>query len=165
MSELIATPVVKNKFWVVEEQGRKVATIQAKEDGGFVYVHDELREFYPSTKDIKQKLNIKFGTQTKKKKEIETSVYGFPIKGKAYNQVFDVKKKLPVYTKTPKSKSCFCAGYYIVKINQQWVDKYCPKTIYLNRYEFFGPYHTKADALEKLKEENEKFNYGNENVQ
>ena len=39
MSELIATPIVKNKFWVVEDRGEKIATIQARDDGGFVYAH------------------------------------------------------------------------------------------------------------------------------
>jgi hypothetical protein len=32
MSELIAKPVIKNKFWVVEESGNKIATIQARDD-------------------------------------------------------------------------------------------------------------------------------------
>lgn len=162
MSELIAKPIVKNKFWVVENQGEKIATIQAREGGGYVYVHDDSREFYSSTKDIKQKLNIKFDGQIKKRKEPDSQVYGYPIKGKGYNKIFDVKKKIPVYTKTLKSKSCFCAGYYIVKINQQWTEKFCPKTIYLNRYEFFGPYYNKDDAQKKLKEENEKLNHGHE---
>jgi hypothetical protein len=55
MKKLIATPVVKNKFWVVENLGQKIATIQAREDGGFVYVYDEHREFFPSVKNLKQK--------------------------------------------------------------------------------------------------------------
>ena len=51
MTTPIAKPVVKNKFWVVENHGQKIATIQARDDGGFVYVHDELREFFPSVKN------------------------------------------------------------------------------------------------------------------
>ena len=105
MSELIATPVVKNKFWVVEDHGNKIATIQAREDGGYVYVHDDEREYFPTTKEIKKKLNIKF-TQTSKIKEKTTKeVYGFPINGKSYNQVYDVKRKLPIYSKNSKSKN------------------------------------------------------------
>ena len=56
MNERIAKPVVKNKFWVVEDQGHRVATIQATVDGGFVYVHDEEREHIPSLKLLKQSI-------------------------------------------------------------------------------------------------------------
>jgi hypothetical protein len=58
MSELIAKPVIKNKFWVVEDSGQKIATIQAKDDGGYAYVHDEQREYFPSVKNLKLKYNI-----------------------------------------------------------------------------------------------------------
>ena len=65
MSDVIAKPIVKNKFWVVEEQGTKIATIQARDDGGFVYVHDDLREYFPTVKILKQKYNIKFNNKEK----------------------------------------------------------------------------------------------------
>jgi hypothetical protein len=60
MSDIIAKPVVKNKFWIVEEGGEKIATIQAIEEGGFAYVHDEQRELFPSIKMISKKYNIEF---------------------------------------------------------------------------------------------------------
>jgi hypothetical protein len=55
MADRIAKPVVKDKFWVVEDHGTRVATIQATVDGGFVYVHDDEREHIPSLKVLKQK--------------------------------------------------------------------------------------------------------------
>ena len=69
MTERVAKPVIKNKFWVVEDHGQKIATIQARVDGGFVYVHDEKREFFPSVTVLKQKYKIKFGTADRQKKE------------------------------------------------------------------------------------------------
>ena len=129
MSELIATPVVKNKFWVVEDRGNKIATIQAREDGGFVYVHDDQREYFSSTRDLKQKLNIKFGSLARKHKEDIKTIYGFPVKGKIYNQVFDVQRRLPIYTKQEKSKSFYCAGFYLIKFNNDWNEYFCPKNI------------------------------------
>jgi hypothetical protein len=68
MTERIAKPVVKNKFWVVEDHGQKIATIQARDDGGFVYVHDEQREYFPNVKNIKQKYDIKFSNLERSKK-------------------------------------------------------------------------------------------------
>lgn len=152
MSELIATPVVKNKFWVVEDHGNKIATIQAREDGGFVYVHDDQREYFPSTKDIKRKFNIKFGSLIKKNQSGSTLVYGFPAKGKIFNQVFDVQRRLPIYTKLSKSKSLYCAGYYLIKYNDVWEEQFCPKNITLQRYQYIGPFKNKESLLEHFKE-------------
>lgn len=145
MSERIATPVVKDKFWVVEEQGTKIATIQAKDDGGFVYVHDDQREYFPSVKILKQKYNIKFANKDKQTKAKLNHLYGYPVSGRAYNQVYDVRRRLPVYSKTAKSKSLFCAGYYLIKFNGTWTAAFCPKNITLNRYPFTGPFTTEEE--------------------
>lgn len=152
MNERIAKPVVKNKFWVVEDDGQKIATIQAREDGGFVYVYDEQREFFPSVKNLKQKYNIKFGTSEKIKKENAKTVYGYPVNSKAYNQVWDIQRRLPIYSKTLKSKSLFCAGYYLIKLNCAWAEHFCPKNITLSRYEYLGPFKTKEEVCKMLKE-------------
>lgn len=151
MSELIAKPVVKNKFWVVEESGNKIATIQARDDGGYAYVHDELREYFPSVKNLKQKYNIKFGSADKIKKENVKTVYGYPITGRAYNQVWDIQKKLPIFSKTLKSKSFFCAGYYLINLNQEWVEHFCPKNLTVSRYKYIGPFKTREEMRKTLK--------------
>ena len=156
MADRIAKPVVKDKFWVVEDHGTRVATIQATVDGGFVYVHDDEREHIPSLKVLKQKYNIKFGAASKPSKEETVTVYGYPITGRSYNQVYDVQKKLPVYSKTAKSRSMFCAGYYLVKINQAWIEHFCPKNITLNRYPYMGPFKTEQAMKQSLKEQNAK---------
>ena len=149
MSERVAKPVIKNKFWVVEDHGQKIATIQAREDGGFVYVHDEKREFFPSVKVLKEKYKIKFGTADKQKKHNVKTVYGFPVTGKFYNEVWDVQRRLPIYSKTSKSKSLFCAGYYLIESNGIWSEHFCPKNIALSRYKYLGPYATKEEMKEQ----------------
>lgn len=150
MNQPVAKPVVKNKFWVVENHGQKIATIQAKENGGFVYVHDEIREYFSTTKQLTKQLNIKFSNAVLKTIKENNSVYGFPIKGKAYNEVFDVIRKLPIYSKNSKSKSLYCAGYYLIFLNDTWILSFCPKNITLNRYKFSGPFKTQLEAEEHL---------------
>jgi len=152
MNQPIAKPVVKNKFWVVEDRGEKIATIQARADGGFVYVHDEHREFFPSVRILKEKYKLKFGTLDKNKKIQSKTVYGYPINSKSFNEVWDVQRKLPIYNKTAKSKSLYCAGHYLIKLNGAWSMHYCPKNITLSRYQYFGPYKTKEEIVSKLKE-------------
>jgi len=154
MTELVAKPVIKNKFWIVESQGTKVATIQAVEDGGFVYVHDEQRQRFPTIKLLTKEHNIVFDGVTIKKEKVQAEhheVYGYPVSNRAWNTLWDVKHQFPVYTKTSKSKSYYCAGYYIIKFNNGWVKSYCPKLITLNRYEFKGPYKTKIEMQEQLR--------------
>jgi hypothetical protein len=144
MSELVAKPVVKNKFWVVEESGQKIATIQARDDGGFVYVHDNEREYFPTLKNLKKKYDIKLNTLSQKKLSNQNHIYGFPIQGKAYNVVYDVIRKLPIYSKTAKSRSLFCAGYYLIDYNGVWSESFCPKNITISRYSYHGPFNSQS---------------------
>ena len=151
MSELIAKPVIKNKFWVVEDSGNKVATIQARDDGGYAYVHAENREYFPSVKNLKQKYKIKFGSLERPKVENSKTVYGYPVSGKAYNQVWDIQRRLPIYSKTLKSKNIFCPGYYLIKLHCTWIEHFCPKNITVGRYEYLGPFKTKDEMNKTLK--------------
>lgn len=143
---LIARPVVKNKFWVVENNDTKVATIQAVEDGGFVYVENQQRRRYPTIKILSNTHNVTFDNIDKNKIEPEVDqLHGYPTSHKPYNILWDVKHKFPVFTKSKKSKSFFCAGYYAVKFNDIWVKSFCPKLITVNRYKFRGPFKLEAD--------------------
>jgi hypothetical protein len=151
----IAKPIVKNKFWIVERDGEKLATIQAiDEDGGYAYVHDDQREVFPSINLLSKKYNISFVKAERKKSVEENNIYGFPTSGVPYNALFDVQKYLPIYTKERKSKSYYGAGYYAVKLNSTWVRQYCPKLITLNRYEYCGPFSTLEAADKEVHERN-----------
>ena len=156
MNELIAKPVVKNKMWIVESDGTKVGNIMAVEEGGVVYIHDNERELFPSIKLLSKKYNIEFAKAEKPKKEkLDVySVYGFPTNSQPNNEVLDVQRYLPIYTKGSKSKSFFCAGYYIIKFSSTWVRAYCPKLITLNRYEYQGPFKTQERMISAMKEAN-----------
>jgi len=56
--------------------------------------------------------------------------------------------KLPIYTKTSKSKSWFAAGWYQVKKGRSWAVMQDPKLIVLQRYAYHGPYHTKEEITQ-----------------
>jgi hypothetical protein len=155
MIDTVAKPVVKDKFWIVERDGEKLATIQAiDEDGGYAYVHDNQREIFPNIKLLSTKYNITFEKPERKKVTQEDNIYGFPTSGRHYNALFDVQRYLPIYTKTKSSKSYFGAGYYAVKLGNEWTKEYCPKLIMLNRYEYCGPFATKEAAQREVDERN-----------
>ena len=154
MEKLLAKPVIKNKFWIVEQEGNKIATIQAIEDGGYVYVHNQERHRYASIKLLTKDHNVVFDSGTvKKEKSVpqEHQVYEYPVAQRPWNILWDIKHQFPVYTKTNKSKSFYCAGYYTIKFNNGWVKSFCPKFITLNRYEYQGPYKTKFEMQEQLR--------------
>lgn len=153
---MIATSIVKNKYWIVEDGGNKVATIQAVDEGGVAYVHNNEREIFPSIKILQKKYNIAFVTP-KKPKKVKLDIYtvhGYPTNSLPHNEVLDVKRYLPIYTKGAKSKSFYCAGYYIIKFSNSWIKSYCPKLITLNRYEYVGPFKTAERQTDALKEAN-----------
>lgn len=146
----IAKPIVKNKFWIVEDAGNKIATVQAIEEGGFAYVHNDRRELFPTIKLLSNKYNIEFVKAEKSSKADHHTVYSFPCQGKPQNEIYDVSKKLPLYTKTSKSKSFFAAGYYLIKFSNTWVKSYCPKLITLNRYPYLGPFASQEELQDEL---------------
>ena len=156
MTELIAKPVVKNKMWIVENGGIKVGNIMTVEEGGVVYIHNDQREMFPSIKLLSKEYNIEFvkAEKPKKVKQDVYDVYGFPTNSAPNNEVLDVQRYLPIYTKGTKSKSFFCAGYYIIKFSSTWVRAYCPKLITLNRYEYQGPFKTQERMVEAMREAN-----------
>jgi hypothetical protein len=154
MSETIAKVLVPNKSWLLENDGEKVATL-SKEKKGYsilckgqeIKVHD--------LKEIKDRFDITISEEVlKKEKQSNTDtkdIYGYPVNGRAFGPLWNVQKKLPIYAKSSKSKSLYCAGYYIVKFRKGWVKGFCPKLITLERNPFQGPFKTKEESLIALR--------------
>jgi hypothetical protein len=148
---LLAKQIVKNTCWVVEEDGKKVASILATPQG-VTFVQGNYRERYASLKVLSERHNIVVDKTKPQKVITEThKVYDYPCEHKANNVLWDVQHRLPIFTKSGKSKSFFCAGYYIVQFNNGWVKSYCPKLITLNRYPYQGPYKTQEEMQEQLR--------------
>lgn len=145
-----AKPIVKNKYWIVEDNGRKIGTIQAAEDG-VVLVQEDRRLKYPSIKVLGTAHNIRFVREQKKPTVSADSVYDFPCRGTPYNAVYDLRLKLPLYTSTRKSKSYYCAGYYLVMYGSQWATEFAPKKIILTRNRYLGPFRTEQAMLDNLR--------------
>jgi hypothetical protein len=154
---MLARPVIKNKFYIVEQDGEKVATIQINPDS-VVLVHNQQRERFASIKTLQDKHNIVFDKTARKKDKAKDTegneVYGYPCSNKPHNELYDVQKKLPLYSKNAKSKSKYCAGYYVIQFQNAWLKSYCPKFITLQRYPYHGPYKTKLEMQEQLKKLN-----------
>jgi hypothetical protein len=153
MTSLKAKPIIENKFWIVEEDGNKIATLRKSEDNRFVMSNEKGVKIY----DNKSELTKTFGKNffiAKIIKEADhaqpNEVHSYPSSVSPCNPMYDIKRKLPLFTKSGDSKSLYCAGYYIIKFDKGWVKSFCPKLITLQRYPYQGPYKTDFDMKQAL---------------
>ena len=150
---LKAKNIVENRFWIIEnEKGERIGNI-AQTTSGVRCTVDDAVEVFPNMSEMAEKKNISIVRRTREFKNRTTNgdVYGFPTSHVPHNTLWNVKLKLPLYTKNDKSSSYFCAGYYVVKYDKTWVAEFCPKLITLQRYEYFGPFKSKIEQGERLR--------------
>jgi hypothetical protein len=70
----------------------------------------------------------------------------YPTTSRTYNNIFDVKRKLHLFTKTTKSKCFHAAGYFVIDQNGVEQVIFCPKYIFIQRYPYKGPFKTEIEA-------------------
>jgi len=144
---LIALPVVDKQYWILKENDRKVGNVEACAGGYQVKINNQIAQF-KTIKMVEQRVNIHFESIPKKLKSVApvNQVHGYPVAGRIYNPMWDIPQRLPIYTKTAKSKSWFAAGWYRVKKGRAWQVLQGPKLIMLQRYPYHGPYYTREEA-------------------
>jgi hypothetical protein len=151
---LKAKNIVENRFWVLEnDAGERIGTIAQNKDRVSCRLPDSNEDF-PSMQDMMQKKGIVMVRKSKDSPHTATAgtdVYGFPTAHTAYNPIWNVQMRLPLYTKTSKSSSYHCAGYYIIKFDKTWCKSYTPKLITLQRYPYQGPFTNKNDMTAALR--------------
>jgi hypothetical protein len=151
--ELHAKPIIDNKFWIVEKSGEKFATLRKDEENRFVLSNDTGIKIF----NTKESLTKQFGKDffvAKIVKEADNAnlneVHGYPTSTTPHNPMYDLKRRLPLFTKSTDSKSNYCAGYYIIRFDKGWVKSHCPKLITLQRYQFEGPFKTEIEMKQVL---------------
>jgi len=145
---LIAKPVVKDQFWIVTDGEKKVGNVIAEGSGFDVKLHGNIAHF-KNTSAIKRQVQIEFEPVAKKTKP-EPAFTEYPTTSKVYNSMFDIKRRLHLYTKTPKSKCYHAAGWYVMRQGSEPVVTFCPKYIFIQRYEYSGPYKTENEAKSQI---------------
>lgn len=145
MNTLIAKPVVKNQYWVVTDGDKKVGNVIANGTGFDVRLNG-VNKHYKNTNEVKRKTKIEFQTLKTNKTKIQLPFAIYPTTPKVYNSIFDIKRKLHLYTKMPKSKCYHAAGYFIINQNGENEIIFCPKYIFVQRYAYIGPFKTEEEA-------------------
>jgi len=147
-----AKTIIENKFWILEEEdGAKVGTIALKNNSVVAIIGNNSQTF-KNLEELSTRYNVSFNKRTKPSKPtVEMEVYDYPTSHTPHNALWHVERKLPIYTKTSKSNSYHCAGYYIIKFEHAWVKSFSPKLITLQRYEYKGPFKSKLEMMEQLR--------------
>jgi len=142
---LIAKPVVKNQFWIVTDGTAKVGNVIA-DGSGFEVKLNGNKTHFKNTNTIQKQTNIQFQQTKVEKTKKEIPFNEYPTTKKVYNSMLDIKRKIHLFTKTAKSKCYHAAGWYVMYQSEEPVVVFCPKYIFIQRYEYEGPYKTEDEA-------------------
>ena len=142
---LIAKPVVKNQFWIVTDGKEKVGNVIA-DGSGFEVKLNGSKTHFKNTNAIKKETSIEFQTIKVEKNKKEVPFNEYPTTKKVFNSILDIKRKIHLFTKTQKSKCFHAAGWYVLYQGDDPVVTFCPKYIFIQRYEYVGPYKTEDEA-------------------
>ena len=133
---LVAKPIIKGEYWVVTDGDKKVGNV-IQEGSDYQVIMDNTVEKYSSTKAIEKSKQIEFEKVGKQEKQSAPPFAIYPTSGnRIYNSFYDVKRKLHIFTKTPKSKCYYVAGWFGIKQNEEFVKIFCPKYIFVQRLIF-----------------------------
>ena len=155
-----AKPILKNKFWIIESDGQRIGTLSKQEDKRYMYSCATGTEYFSDTKSFNSFIGgvnwdkTKISDDSTKHKEI----HGFATSTNPFNIMYNVQKKLPLFTKSKKSKSLYSAGYYIIRFDKGWVRSFCPKLVTLEKYPYKGPFKTEFTMRQELSDANKRTN-------
>lgn len=145
---MIAKPIIKDKYWVVVDGSNKVGNVTLN-DLGYNVTLNGRNKIFLNQKELKQEINITFQKiSINRKVNIPFSQY--PTTNRVYNSMMDIKKKLHLFTKTKKSKCYYVAGWFVLNHNENKKVILCPKYIFIQRYNYIGPFKTKLEAEQQL---------------
>ena len=153
MTEIYAKPIVDGKFWIVEEDGVKIATLHKKENNKFVLTSTNGEMMFNKKDDLTKQFGSDFflkSTKVKVTAAEPNECHGYPTSTAPFNAMYDVKRRLPLFTKSNASKSLYCAGYYVIKFDKGWVKSFCPKAITVERYPYKGPFKSELEMKSVL---------------
>jgi len=147
--KVTAKEILKNKFWIVEDRGIKIGTLTLSEDK-YMLNDKNGTHFFNTERQLKKTLGDLKWQNNNVIKDITFEVHGYPTSYQPFTPMYDVKKRLPLFTKSGKSKSIYCAGYYVIEFDKGWVKSFCPKLITLEKNFFKGPFKTEFEAKQEL---------------
>jgi hypothetical protein len=138
---ILAKSVIKDKFWILEENAQRVGMMNFKDNS---YTINLKRKDYTinSQQELKT-LGIEF-VKRDYSHGGHLEVLGYPTD---QEEVFNVQEidGYPTFTKKAASKSTHVAGWYGIRFKNGWVCTLCPRLTTIKTNKHVGPYRTKMD--------------------
>jgi hypothetical protein len=146
---IIAKPVIDKQYWILKKDNKKVGELEVDSSGYTMRIENQIQKF-KTIPMVRKSLDIAFEPAEKTTPIKPRQVYGYDTTCRAYNPIWDLKHKLPLFTKEKKSKSWYAAGWYTVKQHRSWKIVQNPKLILLERYQYQGPFHSQDLAQHNI---------------
>jgi hypothetical protein len=146
---IVAKPVIDKKYWILKKDNKKVGELEVDSSGYTMRIENQIQRF-KTIPMVRKSLDIAFEPAEKTTPIKPRQVYGYDTNCRAYNPIWDLKHKLPLFTKERKSKSWYAAGWYTVKQHRSWKIVQNPKLILLERYQYQGPFHSQDLAQQNI---------------
>lgn len=146
---ILAKSVIKDKFWILEENAKRVGMMNFKDDNYIINL--KKADIVAHDKGELKTLGIEFILRDFTQGG-HLEVMGFPTD---QEEVFNVQelKGYPCFTKKAQSKSIHAAGWYGLKFKNGWVAVLCPRLSTLDNNTNLGPYKTKMDLKVVLQQQ------------
>lgn len=142
---IIAKPVIKEKFWILEREGARVGMMNFR-DGDYVVsmrTANVSKEIIIRGEEGLKTQNIQFASRDMTHGG-QMTVMGFPTDQEDVFNVIEIDG-YPCFTKKSASKSVHAAGWYGVKFKNGWVQSFCPRLSTVQGYESVGPFKNQTD--------------------
>lgn len=155
-----AKTILKNKYWILEEEGTKIGTLSFDNEK-YIFSNKTETCFFEDEKELTQKFGRTFtwkDSETLVEKIESHEINGYSTGVKPYRCVYDIKKKMSLFSKSEKSSSLYCAGYFILKFPKGWTKAFCPKLSTIEQYGYRGPYKTVLEMKQALSTANKENN-------
>jgi hypothetical protein len=145
---IVAKPVIDNQYWILKQDDEKIGNVQAVDGGFALTIRNKVAKF-KTIRMLRRQANIEFAEPEHVTPLPKDRVHGYPTGCRTHNGMWNVQLKLPLFTKTNKSKSWFAAGWYSIKQHRSWKVLQNPKLIVLERYTYQGPFYTEEQARDQ----------------
>jgi len=145
---IVAKPVIHNQYWILKQDDEKIGNVQAVDGGFALTIRNKVAKF-KTIRMLRRQANIEFAEPEHVTPIPKDRVHGYPTGSRTHNGMWNVQLKLPLFTKTNKSKSWFAAGWYSIKQHRSWKVLQNPKLIVLERYTYQGPFYTEEQARDQ----------------
>jgi len=146
MKTLTAKAIINDQYWVVTDGEKKVGNVLANA-AGFSLILEGSTTHFDSTDDIRKKAKIRFQPLKTNKHKADLPYPEYPTTSRTHNSMLDVRRKLHLFTKTNKSKCYHAAGWFVIDQNGHPKIEFCPKYIFIQRYDYKGPFKSEGEAM------------------